>query len=80
MTSDLMDLAASFCPGRIILSLEGGYHLQGLAHCVEMVILTLSGEHSACRQANDHAGSIHDGARAVIDRAKTVLSPYWGVL
>jgi len=80
MTSTLMDLAASFCPGRIILGLEGGYHLQGLAHCVERVILTLSGEHGACGQGNGPADRIHEGARSVIDRAKAVLSPYWAVL
>lgn len=77
MTSDLMGIASSFCPGRLILSLEGGYHLRGIIQCVDRVIRTLSGENDTCEQENDPPDRIHEGARSVIDRAKAVLSPYW---
>ncbi|MGA1797131.1 MAG: histone deacetylase [bacterium] len=80
MTSDLMGLAASFCPGRLILSLEGGYHLPGIVACIDRVIRTLSGQGERCEQADDPPGRIHEAARNVIDRAKAVLAPHWEVM
>lgn len=43
MTGSLLELASQCCQGRLILTLEGGYHLQGIARCASAVIRTLSG-------------------------------------
>jgi len=43
MTKIIMDLAQEYCEGRLVLVLEGGYHLQGLCSCVKETIRTLRG-------------------------------------
>jgi acetoin utilization deacetylase AcuC-like enzyme len=43
LTHELMDLAREFSSNRILLSLEGGYNLQGLQDGVEQVFLQLFG-------------------------------------
>ena len=40
-TEKLMDLARRFCKKRIIIALEGGYHLEALANSVTRVVKTL---------------------------------------
>ncbi len=41
ITGELADLAAECCGGRIVSSLEGGYHLQALARCVAVHLSVL---------------------------------------
>ncbi len=43
ITRILMRIADACCQGKIVLTLEGGYHLEGLAQCVKRVILALQG-------------------------------------
>jgi acetoin utilization deacetylase AcuC-like enzyme len=47
ITRLLMRIADTCCQGRIVLTLEGGYHLEGLAQSVKRVILALQGTGSA---------------------------------
>ena len=42
MVEELMALADTLCDGRLICSLEGGYHLDALPHCVLSTLRTLS--------------------------------------
>ncbi len=44
MTQTLMELAKEVCQGRLLLSLEGGYHLEGLNLSVKAVLNELRGE------------------------------------
>jgi acetoin utilization deacetylase AcuC-like enzyme len=44
MTRILMQLAREVCQGRLLLSLEGGYHLEGLSLSVKAVLKELMGE------------------------------------
>ncbi len=44
MTHTLMDLAKEVCEGRLLLALEGGYHLEGLNLSVMAVLQELLGE------------------------------------
>ena len=43
MVVELLVLADALCGGRLICSLEGGYHLDALPHCVLSTLRTLSG-------------------------------------
>lgn len=43
LTRSLMDLARSCCGGKLVLTLEGGYHVHGLAESVRQVLEELSG-------------------------------------
>ena len=43
LTRILMDLAYNHCSGRLALTLEGGYHLEGLRESVKAVLNELSG-------------------------------------
>jgi acetoin utilization deacetylase AcuC-like enzyme len=43
MVTILKHLAAELCQGRIVFALEGGYHLQALAHSVKATIEVLLG-------------------------------------
>ncbi len=43
MATILKHLATELCQGRIVFALEGGYHLQALAHSVKATIEVLLG-------------------------------------
>jgi acetoin utilization deacetylase AcuC-like enzyme len=77
MTSTLMDIASSCCPGRIILTLEGGYHLHGIAKCISRVILTLNGETVKDEQKDEHPDPLQEEASYVINYAESLFSSYW---
>ena len=43
MTRSVMEIADSCCSGKVVITLEGGYHLQGLRDSVKAVLKELSG-------------------------------------
>ncbi|MBN2372941.1 histone deacetylase [bacterium] len=77
MTKSLMGLASRCCQGRLILSLEGGYHLQGMASCVSSVITTLSGGNTKREKPETHPDMLKKGSSGAISRAISILSGYW---
>jgi len=44
LTSLIMDMAQSFCQGKVVVTLEGGYHLNGLRDSVKATLRELSGD------------------------------------
>lgn len=50
MTRILLELAKEVCQGRLLLALEGGYHLEGLNLSVMAVLKELLGETTLCAQ------------------------------
>ncbi|MDM7998747.1 MAG: histone deacetylase [Dehalococcoidia bacterium] len=58
----LKQLAAELCQGRLVLALEGGYHLQALAHSVKATIEVLMGLPAG---VDDPLGSPPHGSSAV---------------
>ena len=42
MTEQILEKAEKYCNGRIISVLEGGYHLEMLARCVDIHLAALS--------------------------------------
>jgi acetoin utilization deacetylase AcuC-like enzyme len=67
ITRILMRIADASCQGKIVLTLEGGYHLDGLAQSVKRVIQALQGEASPSSsrpQPSDTTGRIVEHVRA----------------
>jgi acetoin utilization deacetylase AcuC-like enzyme len=72
-----MDIASSCCPGRLILTLEGGYHLHGIAKCISKVILTLSGDTVKDEQTDEHPETLNEETSYVIKYTESLFSSYW---
>jgi acetoin utilization deacetylase AcuC-like enzyme len=68
--------AADLCAGRIVLVLEGGYDLFGLARSAVGTVLELAEARGALEAARDP----NPRAIAVLDRVRAQLAPYWPAL
>jgi acetoin utilization deacetylase AcuC-like enzyme len=74
MTRILMDLAQELCHGRLLLVLEGGYHLEGLNLSVRAVLKELLGESllTAQEQRLDQRETL-----TVVERIWSVQKHFW---
>jgi len=78
LTRILMEIADSNCSGKLVLTLEGGYNLQGLRDSVKSVLKELRGE-STIRD-KDWSGKEDQRILApVLDKAKEIQGRYWKV-
>jgi acetoin utilization deacetylase AcuC-like enzyme len=68
----VQDIARETCSGRIVITLEGGYHPDGLRNGVRAVLLTLLGE-----QNLPAALTPSPAAEQVIERIAKVHRKYW---
>jgi acetoin utilization deacetylase AcuC-like enzyme len=77
LTALLKSLAAATCDGRLLLVLEGGYHIQGIADSVKQTIMAL-----ASPVLPDSAGSLHvtPQVQQIVDRVKKYHAAYWKYL
>lgn len=74
----ILDLAADTCHGRVILVLEGGYHLQGLREATKAVLKTMRGDMLA--QGRDEQMRQHIDHKLIdpiIKKVKETHKPYW---
>ena len=78
LTHVLMEIARLSCDGRLVLTLEGGYNLQGLRDSVKAVLKELRGETTA--KDRDWSGkedkTILD---PVLDKVKDIHARYWKI-
>ena len=72
LTHELMQMAEISCNGKLVLALEGGYHLDGLSRGVAFCIEALLGEY----QPEEYLEEVGLAAPH-IKAAKQVLSNYW---
>ena len=72
LTHELMQMADLCCDGKLVLVLEGGYHLDGLSRGVAYCIEALLGKYQPDEYSNK-AGL----AAPHIKATKQVLSQYW---
>jgi len=80
LTRILLNLAQACSGGRLVLVLEGGYHVQGLAECVRAVLLELLEETRVTEETlNRMATGADDKAKALIGQARKQFEPYWPV-
>jgi acetoin utilization deacetylase AcuC-like enzyme len=76
LTRILMEIADSSCDSKLVLTLEGGYHLQGMGNSVKSVLKELRGESTI--NGMDWSGKENQGILApVLDTAKKIQSRYW---
>ena len=78
LTRTLMEIARSSCDGKLVLTLEGGYNLQGLRDSVKAVLKELRGESTI--KGRDWSGK--EDKRIldpVLDKAKSIQSRYWKI-
>jgi acetoin utilization deacetylase AcuC-like enzyme len=81
MTRMLLDVSAACCPGRLVLTLEGGYALDTLAGGVSSVLETLvQGTDGSAEDGPAGSGGGPGPNRAtaeVIARVRSTLAPWW---
>jgi len=78
LTRTLMEIARQTCDGKIVLTLEGGYNLQGLRDSVKAVLKELCGE--SIIGGSDLAGEAGRAAIApLIERVKKAQDKYWKI-
>jgi acetoin utilization deacetylase AcuC-like enzyme len=74
LTRILMDIADSCCNGRLVMTLEGGYHIQGEAESVKMVLQEMLDE----RHCDvDKLASRKEDDEPIIGRVIDQIRPYW---
>ena len=78
LTRILMDIAREACDGRLVLTLEGGYNLEGLRDSVKAVLKEMRGESS--RGDRDWSGQEDQRIFApVLEKAKSTQGKYWKI-
>ncbi|MFZ5584635.1 MAG: histone deacetylase [Thermodesulfobacteriota bacterium] len=75
MAQVLADLAAEFCPGRVVMALEGGYNPAAQARSILAVLDVLAGGSAEARQALAAAEGCP--VPEVVLRAREVMARYW---
>jgi acetoin utilization deacetylase AcuC-like enzyme len=77
----VINLAEECCDGRLVMVLEGGYHIQGLTTCVRKVLCELLGETRATDESLLRlAARTDERTNQLIGRARKQFEPYWPVL
>jgi len=76
MTKVMVDLAAELCDGRLVLALEGGYNLQGLADGVLASLHEMTGE-GGLKPAALTAMAKAKRPLPALDAALAVAKKYW---
>jgi acetoin utilization deacetylase AcuC-like enzyme len=80
LTRILINLANACSGGRLVLVLEGGYHIQGLAKCVRSVLLELLEETRVTEETLLRmAAEADDKAKTLIGQVRKQIEPYWPV-
>jgi acetoin utilization deacetylase AcuC-like enzyme len=76
LTHILMEIARLSCDGKLVLTLEGGYNLEGLRDSVKAVLKELRAETTTKDQ--DWSGK-EDQRKlsAVLDKVKEIQGRYW---
>lgn len=78
LTRIIMELAELTCRGRVLLALEGGYHLDGLRDSVWTVLRELGGESGLKDGESILEKKIENSAIvSVIERVKTIHQAHW---
>lgn len=75
------DVAEEACGGKIVLTLEGGYHLRGQASAVAGIIAELAGleDPGLADPLSPPEDTFPSRAREAVDRARAIQSPLWGL-
>jgi len=78
LTRALMDIARESCDGKLVLTLEGGYNLEGLRDSVKAVLKELRGESTIGDR--DWSGKEDQRKLApVLEKARSIQRKYWKI-
>jgi acetoin utilization deacetylase AcuC-like enzyme len=75
MASVLIDLAGEFCPGRMVLSLEGGYNPNAQARSVLAVLDALQDAYPEGNQIRRASWNV--APPSIVKRGRDVMNKYW---
>jgi len=73
LTRLLLSLADEHCGGRLVLTLEGGYDVEGQARSVQAVLETLAGQEPPPMPQADPSQTVS----AILRRVQEIQRPYW---
>ncbi|MBW1922769.1 MAG: histone deacetylase [Deltaproteobacteria bacterium] len=79
LTRSVMDLADASCGGKLVVTLEGGYHLSGLRESVKAVLRELSDQTQCDKQAL-LSGADPGLTGRVMEQARDSQAPFWRIL
>jgi acetoin utilization deacetylase AcuC-like enzyme len=78
MTRILMEITSSTCSGKLVLTLEGGYNLEGLRDSVKAVLKELRGESTIVDR--DWSGDEEQRLLVpVLEKVKSIHRKYWKI-
>jgi len=78
LTRVLMDIARETCNGRLVLTLEGGYDLEGLRNSAKAVLKEMRGESTI--EGRNWSGQENQRMLApVLDKVRSIQGKYWKV-
>jgi acetoin utilization deacetylase AcuC-like enzyme len=75
MTRLMMEVAGECSSERFAVTLEGGYHIEGLRESVKAVLNELTGESPLT--ANDLEAMENAASPPIVDEVIRVQKPYW---
>lgn len=73
MAGRVLDLARQFCGGKVVLTLEGGYDLEGQARSIAEVMMILTGK----KEPPQDSLEIPPGFEIIIEKQKQYLGDFW---
>jgi len=79
LTRVLVELAGELCAGRLVLALEGGYNLKGLADGVLATLKEMRGEEVLSRDAARELASLDAKGLQPLAAAMEVAKKYWTI-
>ena len=78
LTSLIMDMARSSCQGRVVITLEGGYHLDGLRDSVKATIKELRGD--SILKGSKKEGKESSGTKKITEKVRGLHKTSWSAL
>jgi len=75
LTSLIMGMAQSSCEGRLLITLEGGYHLNGLRDSVKATLKELTGE--SILSGSKREGKKLSSTEKIIEKVRGIHKTYW---
>lgn len=78
LTSLVMKLAQSCCQGKLVVTLEGGYHLGGLRDSVKATLKELTGN-SVLQGVNGEKG-LSNTTERIMEEVRKLQKDFWTAL
>lgn len=80
MTKMLLELGEETCGGRVVFTLEGGYHLGGLSDSIRAVLHVMLGDHPTVSRIKALSEESAPSSRHIIQSLREFFKAYWSDL